>query len=138
MCGVLRQQFKHRTLVNSMAYDKKEEYEAIIQPLVKKLMAECDRLSLPAYFSCAVADDGKNTQYMNDIVSSVSVDRTLANDLFPKYALVYDGFNVVPYNDVSLIEEEMRLSSGGESGSGRVSLKKGMKSISASAKSKDM
>ena len=111
-----------------MGYNRKNEYEAQVEPVVKKLMAECDRLGIPAYFSCAVSDDGKDTEYRNDMVSAASVDRELTRDLFPKYALVYDGFNVVPYNDVSLIEEEMRAQSGNAGGTGKVTITKGLKS----------
>ena len=112
-----------------MAYDRTAEYEANVLPLLKKLMAECDRLGIPAYFSCAVSDDGKTTEYKNDIISCACVDRELSRDLFPKYALVYDGFNVVPYNDVSLIEEEMRTEAG--EGSGKVTITKGLRKRSS-------
>ena len=118
-----------------MAYDRTAEYEANVAPVVKKLMAECDRLGIPAYFSCAVSDDGKTTQYRNDIVSSACVDRELSRDLFPKYALVYDGFNVVPYNDVSLIEEEMRAVAGDTAG--KVTVKKGLRKHTSEGEKKD-
>lgn len=112
-----------------MAYDRTAEYTASVEPIVKKLMAECDRLGIPAYFSCAVSDDGKTTEYRNDIISCACVDKELSRDLFPKYALVYDGFNVVPYNDVSLIEEEMRTEAG--EGSGKVTITKGLRKRSS-------
>lgn len=73
-------------------YNKTEDYENIIQPLINNLMVECQRLSIPMFFSAAIANNNSCTEYRSKMVSPVMLDFTLTDDLISPMLLVLNGF----------------------------------------------
>ena len=53
-------------------YNKEKVYKAKIQPLIKQIQIICIDEHIPMFFSCAVANDYKDTKYENEMVLAES------------------------------------------------------------------
>lgn len=76
-------------------FDSKKEYHAEIAPLVKELKTKCYALGIPMFFCAAVSDDGKNTEYKNEMLSAEIVRQPIAEDRIVKMVNVIMGYDVV-------------------------------------------
>ena len=92
-----------------MAYDKNDIYEKEIAPLVKEVLLLCDQNQIPAFITLAVSDDGKETTWHSEMISSMNADRELSNDLLPKFVNIFNGFEMVPYLDQKTIDMEVHV-----------------------------
>ena len=92
-----------------MAYDKTEIYAKDIAPLVKQILLLCDQNKIPVFITLALRDDGKETTWYSEMISSMNADRELANDLLPKFVNILNGFDMVPYLDQKTIDMEYHM-----------------------------
>ena len=90
-----------------MAYDKTEIYAKDIAPLVKQILLLCDQNKIPVFITLALRDDGKETTWYSEMISSMNADRKLSNDYLPKIVNVLNGFDLVPYLDQKAIDMEV-------------------------------
>lgn len=88
-----------------MAYSKMNEYDNEIKELVKKLLIQCDKHSIPVFLTMAVGDSSTGTSYITEMLSPAALGVKLKDDKIAKHALVVDGFEVVPYKSGPLVEE---------------------------------
>ena len=92
-----------------MAYDKKTLYKKEIAPLIQDLLVACDRYQIPMFATFAIQDNGKDTVYQSEMISSMNAGVTLSNDLLPKHVNILNGFDVVPYLDVKMLDLDEHL-----------------------------
>ena len=92
-----------------MAYDKKTLYKKEIAPLIQDLLVACDRYQIPMFATFAIQDNGKDTVYQSEMISSLNAGVALSNDLLPKHVNILNGFDVVPYLDVKTLDLEEHL-----------------------------
>lgn len=97
-------------------FQKSREYETYIKNLVKKVLLLCDEYRIPAFMTFAVSDDGSQTEYVTEMISSVAVNTPLSDDHLAKHADVVSGFEVVPFKEEPLFEETLELVSEEEEG----------------------
>lgn len=78
-----------------MNVDLKKEYAAEIAPLVLELKKKCYEHNIPMFFCAAVADNGKTTEYKNEMLSAEIVRQNLSDDRIAKMVNVVLGYDVV-------------------------------------------
>lgn len=71
--------------------NKTESYETNIRAKVEELKKACYEAGIPMFFSCAIADDGTHTVYKNEMVSPLSVNTALSEDLIADFVIVING-----------------------------------------------
>lgn len=87
-------------------YDASKEYRDKIQPLVEEIKKICTIDNIPFFFSCAVKNSDKGTDYENDGVLTGGFGISLYDDKFPQFLGVMNGGRVV-FNE----NEDSELSS---------------------------
>lgn len=77
-------------------FDKSVVVKKEIAPLIKNIKEICLREQIPMFVSIAAKDMG-NTEYVNEMLSPVSLGIQLSNDkISPMLKVVNDNFDVVP------------------------------------------
>lgn len=76
-------------------YDKSKDYQTSIAPLVKKLDELCKELSIPYFFSAAVKSSEKETEYVNECRSPITMNIFLKDDLIVDHLKLCSGFRVI-------------------------------------------
>lgn len=79
-----------------MKFNKTNSYEQEIKSYVKKILLLCERERIPAFFTFAIKNEGKDTDYITEMISATSVDVSLKNDKIARHALITAGFDAVP------------------------------------------
>lgn len=78
-------------------YDRTDVVKKEIIPLIKNLKEICLREQIPMFVSFASRDTGAETDYLNEMLSPVSLGIQLSNDkISPMLKVVNDNFDVVP------------------------------------------
>lgn len=91
-------------------FDKSAKYSKEIEPLIVQLKAACNLYQIPFFVSCAVFDDGEKTTYKSDMISAYGNGIQLAQDMFPKFANVLNGFEtVLPSSEPELELSERQI-----------------------------
>ena len=73
-------------------YNKSEEYNEKIAPLVEQLRKECYFLKIPMFFTAAVQNNQSGTDYKTEMISAMCVDAVLQDDKVAKLTNVMNGF----------------------------------------------
>lgn len=79
-------------------YDKKEQYEQAIQPLVRELVSKCYVAGIPCFFAAAIKED-ESTEYSNEMVSAAVLGKKLSDDRIARFVNVIRGYDVIPPGD---------------------------------------
>jgi len=87
-------------------FDKRKIYEDEIAEVVMELKLLCNKYKLPMFVSVCVKN-GKETEYVSDMVGSASNDIFLQDDKIPKYVNILNGFDTVPPNEILEIEMDL-------------------------------
>lgn len=86
-----------------MVYDKKQEYEEEIAPIVTELKRACIKHHLPFFFTTCVANDECNSEYVKEIYSSLTSGVELSEDYFVNLIKVMCGFETrMPFQELSV------------------------------------
>lgn len=88
-------------------YDQSEKYSAEIAEMVFELRKKCFEAGIPFFVSCAVSDDGKHTEYVNDMISPADIDKKLSQDKIAEYVKMLNGFIAVPEQRPAEMEIDM-------------------------------
>ncbi len=92
-----------------MSYSRREEYDSEIKGYVKEILLLCSKYNIPVFMTFAVADTGKGTEYVTEMLSSTSEGVSLRDDHLVKHAMVTAGFEVTPKKESPVLEEEMEV-----------------------------
>ncbi len=77
-------------------FDKEQFFKKNILPTVKQLVSLCSAYDIPMFFSSCVAEDGKESKYVNEAVTPESHQLKLTKDIFSDLLAVTLGFTTVP------------------------------------------
>lgn len=80
---------------NLSVYDATKKYKEEILPLVNQIKKVCAINSIPFFFTCAVKNDEKETQYENEGVLTGSYGINLKTDYFAPILGVLNGGRVI-------------------------------------------
>ena len=81
-------------------FDKTEEFNKEIRPILDRLMISCCKLGIPAFFSACYKNTIDHSDYFHDFSGTESKGMNLAEDLFRSYVNVTNGFDTIPPSDV--------------------------------------
>ena len=93
---------------SNTVYDKEQVYKQRLKKLVTELKLICISEKIPMFITFAVADDGKTTKYIHDMVLSAA-DRELSENRIAKILLYLNHFPAALPNyilkDISELED---------------------------------
>lgn len=92
--------------MQTILYNKEQEYDEKIAPLIKNLMLECQKIGVPMFFSAAVANEGGKTKYRSEMISPLVFNTELYDDKLTSELLILNGF-VPSKGDIPIEDEEM-------------------------------
>lgn len=96
-------------MATNKVYNKTEDYERIIQPIVSELIIECQKLGIPMFFSTAISNSNAMTEYKSEMVSPEMLDVSLTDDKITPMLLVLNGFTPTRGDVKPEIEEEFQM-----------------------------
>lgn len=85
-----------------MGFDKKKEYDELYKGLKKDYLDKLLIKKIPFVFICAIADDGKQTEYKKVIFGPGPLELTLSQDYFREVLNLFNGFETVYSKDRAL------------------------------------
>ena len=88
-------------------YDLQEFYKKEIAPKVDEIKKLCRIHKLPFFFSAAVANNDKETKYINAANSTGSNEINLYDDKFVNFLLVLQHIKLVPAVSLDTFEDDL-------------------------------
>lgn len=81
-------------------FNKKETFEKEIASKLQELAQLCNYHQIPFFAAICVANNGKETEYVSEMISPAITGCELTDDRFPKYVNIGLGFDTVPSNEL--------------------------------------
>ena len=78
-----------------MGFDKKKEVKKLFKGAKKSFFDELAYLRTPFVFICAMADDGKETEYFKNVFTPGAMDVPLSQDYIREVLNLFNGFETV-------------------------------------------
>lgn len=78
-----------------MGFDKKKEVKNLFKGAKKSFFDELAYLRTPFVFICAMADDGKETEYFKNVFTPGAMNVTLSQDYIREVLNLFNGFETV-------------------------------------------
>ena len=76
-------------------YDKKAAYEEKIAPMMTTVESLCKELNIPFFFTAAVANSERDTEYVNESRSALPMGVVLTDDKIVDHLKVCSGFRAI-------------------------------------------
>ena len=77
-------------------FDKQNEFDKRIKPLVSEILLRCSESSIPVFISFAVKGDEEETEYYNDMISASMLGIALKRNQLAEFVNILNGFYTVP------------------------------------------
>lgn len=88
-------------------FNKKDVFEKKCKKKLDELIRLLDKEQIPCFFSIAVKNDDKGTEYINDGVMTGSNDINLQDDQIKYHLAVAAGFIAVPRQQELVLDSDM-------------------------------
>lgn len=86
-----------------MNFDKTENYNSNILPILEKLKKACIKNEIPFFFAACVKNDENTSEYEKEIYSGLAHDISLTKDYIPDLVKITLGFEAqVPFERLEL------------------------------------
>lgn len=85
-------------------YNEKAYFEKTVAPLLKNVIDKCASHNIPVFFTAAVANDDKETVYINDGFMTGSSNIHLADDKIKYHMMIAGGCVAVPKRETTVID----------------------------------
>ena len=80
--------------------DKIAVYKSDIAPIVTELLRVCYKAKIPMFIAFALADNGENTLYHNEMLTPITLGiKPLSDDQLCRFVQVLQGYRVTPAAD---------------------------------------
>ncbi len=83
----------------SHIYNKQEEFEDKIKPLVDEIERLCYKGKIPMFASFAIQNSARDTNYHNMFISPKIVNQKLQKDFMKQYIRIINGYKVIAPRD---------------------------------------
>lgn len=85
-------------------YDKKAAYQEKVAPLMASVEALCKELSIPFFFTAAVANTDRDTEYVTEGRSALPMGIMLTDDKIVDHLKVCSGFRAIVPDSIPEID----------------------------------
>lgn len=96
--------FRFEVCVFMELYDKRALYNEQIKPLIQEIEQRCVIAEIPFFFTAAVANSEKNTEYASAARTALPMGIHLRDDQFINHVKVSAGFEVIMPDEIPTIE----------------------------------
>lgn len=86
------------------SYDKKTVYQEKVAPLMATVESLCKELSIPFFFTAAVANNDRDTEYVNESRSALPMGVVLTDDKIVDHLKVCSGFRAIVPDSIPEID----------------------------------